>query len=177
MLLAWQATHPPFVNTPADIVSSNPTLRSIARDALSAGAASAAACDGTALTGTLLALRAFTIGVAGEIIENYDDAFGSTTLTGLAVADESDLWAAQIGGSYGWDAWTIGLGWTHTEAEITSNSDEDTIDYVSLNGAYALGPGIDLEGNVGYVNYEDDDNAQNADYDAFEIGFGTAISF
>ncbi len=127
--------------------------------------------------GLQVGFGAFTIGAAGELIENYDDAFGSTTLTGLAVADDSDLWAAQIGGSYGWDAWTIGLGWTHTEAEITSNSDEDTIDYVSLNGAYTLGPGIDLEGNVGYVNYDDDDNAQRADYDAFEIGFGTAISF
>jgi predicted porin len=93
------------------------------------------------------------------------------------VAPDSDLWTAQIGGNYAWDAWTIGLGWTHAAAEISSDSDEDTIDYISLNGAYALGPGIALEGNVGYTTYDDDDNVENADYDAFEVGFGTAITF
>jgi hypothetical protein len=130
--------------------------------------------------GLQVGFGAFTIGVGGEIINNYNDAFGvSTTGGGDTVADASDLWTLQIGGNYAWDAWTIGLGWTHAEAEITSGSDQDSIDYISLNGSYALGPGIALEGNVGFVSYsEDTDSATNpADYDAFEIGFGTAISF
>src|SRR3546814_506918 len=116
--------------------------------------------------GAQLGFGAFTIGLAGEIINNYDDAFQSDTPTGLVVEPDSDLWSAQIGGNYAWDAWTVGLGWTHSQMEITSSSDEDTIDYISLNGAYALGPGIALEGNLGYVNYDDDDNAEQADYDA-----------
>lgn len=127
--------------------------------------------------GAQLGFGGFTVGLAGEIINNYDDAFGSTTPTGLVVAPNSDMWTVQVGGSYAWDAWTIGLGWTHGQMEITSSSDEDRIDYISLNGAYALGPGISLEGNLGYVNYNDDDNVQQADYDAVEIGFGTAITF
>jgi hypothetical protein len=129
--------------------------------------------------GLQVGFGAFTIGVGGEIINNYDDAFGVTsTGGGDPVAPDSDLWTAQIGGNYAWDAWTIGLAWTHGEMEISSSGDEDTIDYVSLNGSYALGPGINLEGNIGYSNYDDDDTDGNpADYDAFEVGFGTAISF
>jgi predicted porin len=127
--------------------------------------------------GLQVGFGAWTIGVGGEILNNYDDAFGSSTPTGVTVAPDSDLWALQIGGNYAWDAWTIGLGWTHAQAEITSSSDEDTVDYISLNGSYALGPGIALEGNVGYSNYSEDNNDANADYDAFEVGFGTAISF
>jgi hypothetical protein len=127
--------------------------------------------------GVQVGFGAFTVGLAGEIINNYDDALQSGTPTGAVVAPDSDLWTAQIGGNYAWDAWTIGLGWTHAAAEISSDSDEDTIDYISLNGAYALGPGIALEGNVGYTTYDDDDNVENADYDAFEVGFGTAITF
>lgn len=118
-----------------------------------------------------------TVGAAGEIINNYDDAFLSGTPTGLVVDSDSDLWTVQIGASYARDNWIVGLGWTHGRMEITSGSDEDTIDYVSLNGAYELGPGIALEGNIGYVNYMDDDGAQNADYDSFELGFGTSIDF
>lgn len=129
--------------------------------------------------GLQVGFGAFTIGVGGEIINNYNDAFGVTaTGGGDPVADTSDLWTLQIGGNYAWDAWTIGLGWTHAEMEISSGSDEDTLDYISLNGSYALGPGIALEGNLGYVVYDDDDTeGQDADYDSFEIGFGTAITF
>jgi predicted porin len=127
--------------------------------------------------GLQVGFGAWTIGVGGEILNNYDDAFGSSTPTGVTVATDSDLWALQIGGNYAWDAWTIGLGWTHAQAEITSSSDEDTVDYISLNGSYALGPGIALEGNIAYSNYDEDNNDANADYDAFEVGFGTAISF
>src|SRR3546814_4456324 len=110
-----------------------------------------------------------------------DTLFPYTTLfrsaTQLAVAEDSDLWGAQIGASYAWDAWTIGLGWNHHQMEITDSSDEDTIDYISLNGAYALGPWIALEGNVGYVNYDEDNDDAHADYDAIEVGVGTAITF
>ncbi len=128
--------------------------------------------------GLQVGFGAFTVGVGGQILNNYDDAFGVTsTGGGDAIDPSSDLWTAQIGGNYSWDAWTIGLGWTHGQMEITDSGDEDTIDYISLNGAYALGPGIALEGNVGYVDYDDDDDDQNADYDAFEVGFGTSIEY
>ncbi len=132
--------------------------------------------------GMQVGFGAFTVGVAGEILENYDDAFGVGPASGgnatqLAVAQDSDMWGAQIGASYAWDAWTVGLGWNHHQMEIASSSDEDTIDYISLNGAYALGPGIALEGNVGYVNYDEDNDDANADYDAVEVGVGTAITF
>lgn len=127
--------------------------------------------------GLQVGFGALTIGAAGEIISNYDDAFLSGTPTGLVVDSDSDLWTVQAGASYELGDLIVGLGWTHGQMEITDSGDEDAIDYVSLNGAYALGPGIALEGNIGYVNYGDDDGAQNADYSAFELGFGTAIDF
>jgi hypothetical protein len=129
--------------------------------------------------GFQIGFGAFTVGAGGEIINNYNDAFGVTsTGGGDLVADDSDLWTTMVGASYAFDAWTVGLGWTHGQMEISSGGDEDTIDYISLNGAYALGPGIALEGNVGYVNYADDDtDGADADYDAFEVGLGTSIDF
>lgn len=129
--------------------------------------------------GLQVGFGAFTIGVGGEILNNYNDSFGiATTGGGEAISDDSDLWTAQIGGNYAFDAWTLGLGWTHAQVEVASGGDEDVIDYISLNGAYAIGPGIDLEGHVGYVNYDDDSSTlADADYDAIEIGFGTHIGF
>jgi len=51
---------------------------------------------------------------------------------------------------------------------------------LSLDGNYNLGPGIDLDGAIGYT-WQDVSGAETPggidDYDAWEIGIGTAITF
>ena len=86
-------------------------------------------------------------------------------------------WVGSLGVTYAWDAWTVGLTWSHGEYETSSSSDNDNLDTIQFTGAYALGPGISLEGMVGYSDYDDDDGAQNADYDTVEIGTGIHIGF
>jgi hypothetical protein len=53
------------------------------------------------------------------------------------------------------------------------------MDRAVLTANYALGPGIDLDGEVGYTWVDtDSDTIDNLDnYDALEIGIGTAITF
>ncbi|MEX0696340.1 MAG: porin [Dongiaceae bacterium] len=119
----------------------------------------------------------FSVGAAGSVGNDYQDSWGSTTPTGLVVATNSDYWTAQVGGSYTFEAWSVGLEWTHGEFEIASSSDEDTVDHIALTGSYALGPGIAIEGAASYVDYNDDDNVENAEYNAFTLATGFAISF
>jgi len=53
------------------------------------------------------------------------------------------------------------------------------MDRAVLTANYALGPGIDLDGEVGYtwVNTDSDDADIVDNYDGLEIGIGTAITF
>ena len=107
----------------------------------------------------------FKVGAAGSMGNNM-----------LGTAASSDFWTAQAGGSYTFEAWSVGLEWTHGEFEMSSSSDEDSLDHISLNGAYAMGPGINLEAQASYVDY-DDDSASISDYNAFQLGTGFAITF
>ena len=69
------------------------------------------------------------------------------------------------------------------EADIDNEGGEDsdfTLQRVVATANYNLGPGIDLDGAIGYT-WQDvsgpdfDESADN--YDAIEIGIGTAITF
>jgi hypothetical protein len=113
----------------------------------------------------------FTVGAAGSFGNNYSDSFGNTV-----PAINSDYWTVQVGGNYAFEAWSVGLEWTHGEFEIATSSDEDSFDHISLNGSYAMGPGIALEAQASYVDYEDDSTSIE-DYGAFQVGTGFAIGF
>lgn len=100
---------------------------------------------------------------------------------------------AQVYGAgitYNFDAWTVGLGWTHGDYDISSSNDTDRYDVISLTGSYALGPGINIDGVVEYYNYRDDNRgtggasgtsgaavATDADYTAWAVGLGLGITF
>ncbi len=78
------------------------------------------------------------------------------------------------------DAWTFGAQYSHQLAEVDGGGNDDfTMDRAVLTANYALGPGIDLDGEVGYTWVDTDpetpDNVD--DYDGLEIGIGTAITF
>jgi hypothetical protein len=59
------------------------------------------------------------------------------------------------------------------------DNDDFTMDRAVLTANYALGPGIDLDGEVGYTWLDTDPETADDvdDYQAFEIGIGTAITF
>jgi len=113
--------------------------------------------------------------------------------------DGSDdlVWGGGV--TYNWDAWTVGLGYTHATYEIVQpggvigsttggagtpvavTSTSDVVDYsniFSLTASYALGPGIQIDGVVEYYDYQaDDEQGSDRDYTGFAFGLGTLISF
>src|SRR5262249_41651087 len=62
----------------------------------------------------------------------------------------TDYWVAGVGATYNWEAWTVGLAWSHGDYEYTPSNDNDTIDIIEFTGRYDLGPGISLDSMVGY---------------------------
>jgi predicted porin len=122
----------------------------------------------------------FAIGIAGEY---YNDVF-SFSADGDNL--DIDIWVAGVGASYTLDAWTFGLQYSHREDDIGGNAtplDNFTQDRVVATANYALGPGINVDGEVGYTwadtdpELDEDDIGINDDYDAVEIGIGTNITF
>ncbi|MFM9844099.1 MAG: porin [Dongiaceae bacterium] len=114
----------------------------------------------------------FTIGGAVEWRYNFG-------------GDESDRFVYGAGLTYNWDAWTVGIGWTHGDYEIQqaggtaglTNDGEQNQDIFALTAAYALGPGITVDGVVEYVDSETNAQALSNDYNGISFGLGTLISF
>jgi hypothetical protein len=113
----------------------------------------------------IFSFSGFTLGGAGRYQENWQSASGA------------DLWVAGLGGTYNWDAWTVGLSWSHGDYEYAdSGSDSDTIDIIQLSGRYDLGPGISLDAMVGY-NTMNADVPGHDDVNSWEGGVGFFIGF
>jgi predicted porin len=108
-------------------------------------------------------------------------------------SDASDDLIYGAGITYNWDAWTVGLGYTHGQYEIGQSGDtlvfsgvttaltSDVVDYsniFALTASYALGPGIQIDGVLEYDDYEGNgEQARAADFSGFSVGLGTLISF
>ncbi len=121
----------------------------------------------------------FSFGAAGEY---FNDALNiETSSTHL----ENDVWVVGGGASYALDAWTFGLQYSHRENEITfeSGGDVNNIDLTQDRAVatvnYALGPGIKVDGEIGYTWFDADPELDlgTDDYQAVEFGIGTAITF
>jgi hypothetical protein len=103
--------------------------------------------------------------------------------------DDIDSWVAGAGIAYSMDAWTIGAQYSHGDSENDGENGGDTTqDRIVLTGNYAMGPGINIDAEVGYTwidsdgpataNTRFDDSGGGLDnYDALEIGIGTNITF
>ncbi|MEZ5830789.1 MAG: porin [Dongiaceae bacterium] len=110
----------------------------------------------------------------GGVVEYYNNLFT------LDTGDDVDAWVAGGGVSYTMDAWTFGAQYSHQLSEIKNGGNDDfTMDRAVVTANYALGPGIKLDGEVGYTWLDTDPKtADNVDdYQALEIGIGTAITF
>jgi outer membrane protein OmpU len=115
----------------------------------------------------IVSFDGFTLGGAGSYQANYRNTAG---------VNDVSKWVAGAGATYHWDAWTVGLGYSHGSYEISSDSDVDTLDIVELTGRYDLSPGISLEGMLGFHDYQNDANSTNDDQTwegavGFNIGF------
>ena len=118
----------------------------------------------------IVSFSGFTVGGAGVFRDNWQSASGA------------DYWVAGLGGTYNWDAWTVGLAWSHGDYEYaTSGSNSDTIDIIQITGRYDLGPGISLDAMVGYNRLNGGStlpsgNTSNSD-STWETGVGFFIGF
>lgn len=100
-------------------------------------------------------------------------------------ASKLDRWVAGIGAAYAYDSWTVGLQYSRLDqfTENSATADEFQQDRVVLTGIYVLGPGINLDGELGYTWIDTDpengtlDGVPVDNYGAFEIGIGTNVTF
>jgi predicted porin len=124
-------------------------------------------------TGLNLTFGNFAI---GGVFEYYND------LVAFEDGDETDAWVAGGGIAYTFDPWTVGAQYSHqlAETDLSGGGDADfAMDRAVLTANYALGPGIDIDGELGYTWIDADPEADDDvdDYSGFEIGIGTAITF
>ncbi len=112
----------------------------------------------------------FTLGGA----YSYRDAVAEDFLPG----DDIDNEVFGAGATYAWSRYAVGMGWTRGRYENGGIAGSDQYDVYALTGSYVLGPGITIDGMVGYSDYE---GARPffavRDYQAFEIGMGTSVRF
>lgn len=134
----------------------------------------------------------WTAGASGQYFVNYpNDGLFVATDAGTSGADG---WAVAGGVAYTIDAWSLGLEGTYAQYQTFEGgftgagvcpggncSGHDAIWAIGLTGAYALGPGLSLEGMVAYARYDPNVGVPNAvnpmSYDAVELDAGLAINF
>ena len=100
--------------------------------------------------------------------------------------EENNMWTAGAGAAYTMDAWKFGVqyshGWYDSFFSTRGNGENghQRMDHVIANVAYSVGPGIVVDGSLGYTWYRDTADAKpnetNA-YQAFSVALGTALTF
>jgi outer membrane protein OmpU len=127
----------------------------------------------------------FTFGnfAVGGVAEYYDDGAGFVGFTPDFL--DNDIWVVGGGISYAMDAFTVGAQYSHQDAstDVDGGTDFDfSMDRAVLTGNYAMGPGINIDAEVGYTWIDTDPEFTVGDddvddYDAWEIGIGTNFTF
>jgi len=99
---------------------------------------------------------------------------------------DNDIWTAGAGGAYYGDGWGLGLQYSHGRYDgdflgdgLGANGGHN-LNRVALTGTYNLAPGVDLDADLAYTWYRDTRDEQIDsldDYQAFEFGVGTSLTF
>jgi hypothetical protein len=117
--------------------------------------------------------------------------FGAISVGGVfqyfdQAGPDNDIWIAGAGAAYYGDGWGLGLQYSHGNYEGDFLGDGNgTEGAIKLNrlvatATYNLAPGIDLDADLGYTWYRDHRDAvpeSEDDYEAFEVGLGSSLSF
>lgn len=111
--------------------------------------ADAAATYGAGLN---LSYMGFTVGGAYRVMDS-DDAGALTTVDGKA-------W--DLGIQYAEGPYAVSLSYTRSDVEGGAAAANDEIDLWRIGAKYALGPGVNLFGQVAYLNAEDESGLATA---------------
>jgi outer membrane protein OmpU len=124
----------------------------------------------------------FTFGnfAIGGVFEYFNDAFSGND--GVGDKFENDIWVAGGGIAYTFDAWTVGAQYSHQDGDLDDDTLGDvdaTMDRAVITGDYAMGPGVNVDAEVGYTWIDTDPEAADGldDYQGLEIGIGTRLTF
>jgi len=96
--------------------------------------------------------------------------------------DRIDVWVAGGGISYNMEPFTIGGQYSHQSSDHNEADGSDfdfSMDRIVLTGNYAMGPGINIDAELGYTWVDTDPELDEGfdDYSGFEIGIGTNFTF
>ena len=137
-------------------------------------------------TAFVLNIDRFSIGGVFEYfndIEHIDQDF-----LGTESGNEHDAWVAGGGVAYNYNAWTFGAQYSYRDDDFDSffDGDHDRQETVQQRAVvtvdYVLGPGINLDAELGYTWRDFDPEDENTfatddDYDGLEIGLGSSLRF
>ena len=135
-------------------------------------------------TGLTVDIGRFSI---GGVFEYYHDLNSFESLT-VDFTEDLNAWVAGGGLAYNYRAWTFGAQYSYRQDTFRRDfgvGDDLKIEQVQQRAVatvnYALGPGINLDGQVGYTwrdfDPENEFFAGDDDYDGLEFGIGSAVSF
>ena len=124
----------------------------------------------------------------GGAFEYYNDITNiESGFLGIELSNQHDAWVAGGGVAYLYNAWTFGAQYSYRKDIFKSESDGDsdrteTVQQravVTVN--YDLGPGISIDGEIGYTWRDEDPEDEflfaDDDYEGLEFGIGTALRF
>jgi predicted porin len=120
----------------------------------------------------------WAVGASGQYVVHYLGAGYNNNFNFATTGD--DAYMITAGGSYTVDAISVGLEglFNNYSTSGVNTSGHQRYYGASLNAAYALGPGISLEGQVAWTKSSNNfDPNDNFNVNAYEFDIGTAINF
>jgi predicted porin len=121
--------------------------------------------------GIVVGFGAVSVGGAYKAQSDIDTGKGGT-----ANSDESEVY--EIGISYASGPFKVSATYLHGEQPLASATQgEDEVDKFQIGGQYNMGPGVDLQGSLTYVDWNDETTADANNNDGWAVVGGVKVSF